>query len=430
MDTSVYDSKEYRRSRWAYGIECTFEYFVMLLVGDAFLAKLLTSMGVPDATVGIIASMVSLAFLFQLVSVFVVQRIRNTKCFAVLFHSLGQLTFSFLYVIPFLPFAESFRAPLALICILLAYFGNYFVHSIIFQWGNSYVDPKKRGSFSAVKEMISLFTGIFMTLLLGYIMDVYEANDNLEGSFIFASVAIVIFALCDLVCLLMVKNQVKTQKEIEERVPMRVVMRETLGNKNFVRVMILDILWKVALYATSGFLGTFRIRDLAFTVGAVQVINIAGSMSRFLLSRPMGRFSDKHSFAKGVELGILFAAIGYLFVIGSTPATRYLIIGYSLFHGMSMAGVNANMSNIVYSYVDTRYFVQASAIKNSISGLCGFGASLAASRLLAYVQENGNRFLGLPVYGQQVLAAISLTLLGVALLYAHFVIGKQKVMIQ
>ena len=105
MDRQIFHSPEYRRSRRAYIMECTFEYFVSLLVTDAFLVKLLSSIGLSDALIGIIASFVSMAFLFQLFSVFVVQRITNTKRFVILFHSVSQLFFMSLYLLPFLSFA-------------------------------------------------------------------------------------------------------------------------------------------------------------------------------------------------------------------------------------------------------------------------------------------------------------------------------------
>ena len=69
----LYESSAYKRSRAAYKWECTFEYFVALLVGDAFLAKLLTYIGFSESATGIISSLITLAFLFQLVAVFVVQ---------------------------------------------------------------------------------------------------------------------------------------------------------------------------------------------------------------------------------------------------------------------------------------------------------------------------------------------------------------------
>ena len=132
LKKELFESPAYKRSRTAYKWECTFEYFVALLVGDAFLANLLTNIGFTDAEAGIISSLITLAFLFQLISVFVVRKITNTKVVAILFHSLSQLFFMSLYIIPFLPFAASIRKPLVVICILAAYFGNYMVSTVIF----------------------------------------------------------------------------------------------------------------------------------------------------------------------------------------------------------------------------------------------------------------------------------------------------------
>ena len=95
-----------------------------------------------------------------------------------------------------------------------------------------------------------------------------------------------------------------------------------------------------------------------------------------------------------------------------------------------MAGVEGNFINVTYSYVDDRYFAEASAIKNCISGVFGFGASLIGGQILATVQANGNELFGYTVYGQQVLFAISFVLIICAILFAHFVVGKQKSIIQ
>ncbi len=77
----IFSTGDYQKSRRAYALECAFEYFVALLVADSFLAKLLTSMGFSDAQTGLISSFISLAFLFQLLAIPVVQKIRNVKRF-------------------------------------------------------------------------------------------------------------------------------------------------------------------------------------------------------------------------------------------------------------------------------------------------------------------------------------------------------------
>ena len=132
-----FNSKEYKRSRRAYCTECAVEYFVSLFVIEAYLAKVLQYIGVNDSLIGIISSLISLSQLFQLFTIFVVQKISNTKRFAVTFHMLGQLMFMSLYFVPFMPFANEYRTVIAVFCILAAYFGNYFVTNIIYNWGNN-----------------------------------------------------------------------------------------------------------------------------------------------------------------------------------------------------------------------------------------------------------------------------------------------------
>ena len=425
-----FNSPAYKRSRAAYTIECAFEYFVTLLVTDAFLAKLLKSIGVSDSLTGIISSFISLSFLFQLFSVLVAHKIRNTKRFAAFFHFISQIFFMTLYLVPFLPFAKEYKPFIAICCILFAYFGNYFVTSVIYKWGNSYVEPHKRAVFSSIKETISLISGMAVTLAVGYVMDKFEAMDNLESGFVFAAVAIFIFAVCDFVCLMLIKNNVKPKEEKTEVVPLREVMVNTVGNKNFRHVIVLKIIWNAATYTTIGFLGTYRIGELAFTVGAVQLINIAGVLSRAAISVPIGKYADKHSFAKGVELGLVIAVAAFACCMVTTPSARYMIIAYTVLYNACQAGVVGNMTNMTFSYVDYKYFVQATAINNSISGVCGFLAALGAGKLLSVIQANGNQIFGIQVYGQQVLAGISLVLVVIALCYNHFVIGKQRVMIQ
>ena len=41
VNNSVFDSKDYKRSRVAYALQQTIEYLVLLMVADAFLAKIL-----------------------------------------------------------------------------------------------------------------------------------------------------------------------------------------------------------------------------------------------------------------------------------------------------------------------------------------------------------------------------------------------------
>ena len=94
---SQFDSPDYRRSRNAYTAQCAFEYFVSILVSDAFLAKLLKQIGLDDAAVGVIASLVSFSFLFQLFSILLMQRVRNVKRTVLVADTVSQMLFFGVY---------------------------------------------------------------------------------------------------------------------------------------------------------------------------------------------------------------------------------------------------------------------------------------------------------------------------------------------
>ena len=433
VDTSVLSDKfstpEYRRSRAAYAAQCTCEYLLSILVTDAFLAKLLGSMGIEDSIVGIISSFVTLAFVIQIFSLFLYKWKMTSKKIVLMFYPLSRFLFSFLYVIPFLPIGGATVKIIVMIFILVAYFSKYLVYNVIYKWSNSFVEPDRRASFSATKELISLACGIVFTALVGFFFDRFEAMGRINDGFLMLAIFAFIISACDVICLLLIKNE-DAREVRQSKKKFSDIIQNTLKNKNFRSVILFTVIWDMARYFTVGFLGTFKVNDLLISVFIVQLMNILGNVSRMIVTKPFGRFSDKHSFAIGMEVALAIVAVGYLLLMFTTPKTWYFIAIFTVLNAVSLAGLNQNSFNIAYSYVDVDYITEALAIKNCIGGVFGFGASLLGGKILKYIQDNGNTLFGFHVYGQQVLAGISLVLVIAAFLLIVFVIGKQKVMKQ
>ncbi|MBO4327732.1 MAG: MFS transporter [Clostridia bacterium] len=405
-ETDIYRSSGYGRTRTAYILECAFEYFVALAVTDAFLAKLLKSIGASDALCGIISSFISLALLFQLLSLFIVGKITNTKKTAVIIHTCSQLLFTALYLIPFLPFGDAYKRPVFIICMLMAYLGNYIITSVIYKWGTSFVDPGRRARYSSAKEMTSLASGIAVSLILGAVIDKFDSEGNIYGGFIFTAICMAIFSLCDFICLMLMKNE--QTPDVREKEPLLPVLKHIFSNREFVRAIVINCLYNISVYTTFGFLGTYKQEELAYTIVQIQIINIIGVACRFAVSRPFGKFSDKHTYYNGIMLGMTILAASFAACMFAAPGSRFLIILFVVLYNVSSAGTSQNMINITYSYVPEKYFVQATVIKRSIAGVMGFLATLASGKLLSAIQAGGNHVFGITVYSQQIQAAISL----------------------
>ena len=426
MDT--FETPAYRRARKAYVTQCAMEYFVSLLVTDVFLAKLLSNIGISDGMVGIISSFITLAFVFQFLTIFIVKINVSAKKLVMLVDTISIFFFMLLYLTPFLPLGKTGKTIFLMVCILLAYVSKYLVMNICFAWANSFVSPHKRARFSANKEMVSLFSGMIFTAVVGFVIDRFETKNNLSGSFLFIAVAILILNICNFIAYAMIgKDQPKEKKE---RVLLSQVFQKTLGNRKFRSIIILTVLWDMARYFSIGFMGVFKNKELMMSVFLVQIINIAANLIRLFISKPMGKYADKHSFSKGFKLGLCLAAAGFFVNIFTSGATWFLIIIFTILYNCAFAGTNQNSFNMVYSYVDSCYITEAMAIKNCIGGLFGFGASVLGSKILDAVQNHGNLLFGVPVYGQQILSGISFGITVVAIIFVGKVVEKQKIMIQ
>lgn len=425
--SDVYSSADYIKSRRAYMIQCAVEYFISILAADAFLAKLLGYIGVSDSVTGIVSSFISLAFMFQLLVIPLMKKMKNVKKTVLIFDTLSQALFMSIYLVPFLPISSGIKTALVVIAVLCAYFSMYLINSIYYKWANSYVAPSERGEYSAVKEMVSLFGGVVFTLVVGFIIDKFESLDSIEGGFLFIASVILVLNICNFLCLLRIKN---SNVEEESGHSLKEICQNTLGKKSFRYVVTMTSVWDIGRYMTLGFMGTFKTNDLLLSVGIVQVINMVANLMRLLVSKPFGRYSDKKSFAKGFNLALVIAAVGYLFNMFSAPDRVWCVVVFTVMYAVCQAGTNQNSFNIVYSYVDSDYIVPAMSIKNCVGGILGFCSSLVGAKILAYVQGCGNNFLGINIYGQQLLSALSLVFVIAAMFINKFGVQKQKRYIQ
>ena len=411
-----------------------FEYFVSLLVADAFLAKLLSSVGFKDGDIGIISSFISLAFIFQLCSLLLSSKRGSKKKMILICDGIGQMLFFALYLLPFIGIDANLRRVLVYVFIIGAYMSKYLVSTYLFQWANSYVHPEKRASYSGNKEIISLIGGIIFSLVMGAVFDWFEAGGNLAGGFLFLAGAALVSNICQFICLILIKKESPEELAHQKKKNWGDILSHTFGNKNFIRLVIIATLWKSAQYFTIGFLGTFKTdtsgNGLAMTVLLVQIITMVGNILRIPATSIFGKYSDKKSFASGFYLSMFFAVAAFACNVFTTEQTWFLIIGYTILYSICSAGCGQNAFNMTYSYVDSEYIAEAMALQNCISGVCAFLCSVVAGKILDAIQAAGNTFFGIPVFGQQILSLISLLLCVVCIIFMRMTIMKEKVMKQ
>ena len=421
---NLFESTSYKRTRGAYALQATLEYLITLMVTDAFLARILRHLGISDAMIGIIATFVSLAMVIQIGSLFISKTSGKSKKTVILFSTVSQVLFALVYVIPFLPVSSFVKKALVIVCILIGYASMYVVFPILYKWAYKFVSPERRARFSASKEMLSLGCGAAFTLFIGWIVDRFEGLSNINGAFLFIAISMTVIALCNVLCLVVMKEEPETEEKIEKK-KFSDVMKNTFGNKGFNSCVIAISMWEFARFFQLGFMGTFK-EDLLSSIFVIQLVNMLGLGIRIVLSRPVAKYSDKKGYDAGFTLGLCIAAGAFFINMFSSKETWFFVVIYTILHSLCYVGVNSNSYNILYSYVDEKYISEALSIKNCIAGTIGFVSALIAGKVLDFIQNSGNTFAGFSLYGQQILSAVSFVLTILVIVYVKRVLSKQN----
>ena len=411
----------YAFSRFMYILEAAFEYFISIIIADAYLAKLGTAVGLSDAVIGILSSFVSLGCGMQIVAVFIRGRI-SAKKFVSIGNVINQSLYALMYLTPFFPIPTQYRSVFLIAFLLVGQLIMNVIQSHKVNWFMSLVDDHKRGVFTANKEIISLIGGMLFTFAMGAISDYFEKIGNETAFFITAAVAVFALTALHTATLLLSKEKPQERTEVKDT-----SFRSLLLNKNLVKVILFSVLWHVVNYAAIPFYGAYKVNTLGFNMTLVAVLSAVGSIVRAVASRPMGRFADRHSFATCLILCFSVLLAGFSLNIFAVPANGVVIFtGYIVLNAVAMAGINSGTINLVYDYVSHERRVAALALQNSIAGVAGFLTTLAVSPLVEYIQKNGNVFLGIHAYPQQVLSFFSAIGTVLVILYLIFVIRPMR----
>ncbi len=415
----------YSLSRLMYILEAAFEYFISLLMIGAYIAKVATTIGISDSTTGILTSFVSLGLCFQCVAIFLATK-RPVKRWVSLLHVLNQLCFSLVYFVPFLPSSKALKIGLFILFLLGGHILNNVVNAPKTRWFMDLVEDKKRGTFTATKEIVSLLGAMLFTFTVSTVIDTLEARGDLYGSFLFCGIGIFVLMLLHTATLLLSKEKPAPVASADAESTCK-MLKGLLKNKSLWQVILVVSLWNVASYVTVPFLGTYQVKELGFSMLFVSGITVLYSVSRALISRPMGRLADRTSFLNMLSICFVFMALAFGVGIFVTPANGKLLFSlHYLLYALGGAGITSSEINLIYDCVDEEHRMGALALRSTVSGLAGFLTTLAISPLVDHIQKNGNTFLGRSLYAQQLLSAISLTILLGLLLYVRRLLKKKN----
>ena len=409
---------DYRVSRMLYCFEATWEYFIAIMVGETYLAKLAGELGASDALTGVLCAFVSLGSAFQIFSI-LLSDLTPVKRWVTPLHILNQIFFTLLYAVPLFSFPKETKIVLLVAFLLLGQILMNVANPAKINWFMSLVDNNHRGRFTAKKEIISLIGGMIFSFVMGNVIDYYEANGNLTGAFLIGMITVGVLMVLHSLTLVFSKEKPveRTQKNKKEN------LKKLIANKPLLCVIGVSVIWYIANYITTPFYGSYRINELGFTMTFCSVLSIVYSVVRCCFSTTMGGLADKKGFANMLSICFIIQGVAYVANMFAMPTNgKVFYTVYYILNAIAMAGINSAQINLIYDYVDENMRTSALALSHTIAGLCGFFVTLAISPLVTYIQKNGNMVFGIPMYAQQLLSFFGVIMMVLVLLYIKLVL--------
>lgn len=410
-----------------YIIEAGVEYLISILVADMYLARLTKELGIGDNVTGILSSIISLGCLFQLVATLL--RRGRSKPLVIGLSILNQLLFMFLYVIPLTDWDKGVRQGIFIVTIVLAYFFYNVAHPKKINWFMSLVDDGKRGRFTARKEVISLILGVAFNFAMGALIERFETQGNITGAFIVCGASILGFMIIHTLTMILTVEKEQEKPKVEVEIQKSSVF-ETLKDKNVLKVTLVFCLWQISSACATPFYGAYKENDLGFdAVFGVAVLGAIYALARSCFSFVWGKYADKYSFARMLQICFTIAGAAFLTNTFCRPENGMVVYTvYYTLNAIAMGGINSALINLCYDYVTPEKRTDALAVSLAISGTCGFLTTLAVSPIVSAVQANSNTVLGMNIYAQQILSALAFVMTMVTMLYVtlSMVRGKRE----
>jgi len=404
-------------------VQDTVLYLITISITGAYLAKLTGALGFSDSLTATITSCVALGYVFQLLAIPLFRKGRVKNKITALY-TLSTTLFVLLYAVPFINIPPKLKT---LIFIVFFLVGNFILNTVFPPKTNmymSFVPDLQRGRFTAIKEGVSLISGILFQFIMGRVIDFHEAAGNINSAFITCAITVLVLSV---VHTLTLASTIELPPQEKERTPLIKDLKDMFSSKKTVYIILLGGFWSMCYNMSISFYGTYQIKELGFSMSFITLLSIITASSRIPASILLGRFADKFSFAKMLIICYAFMSVGFFAMIFANPSNGHILYPiYSVFSAMAFGGINSAEVNIVYDYIEPQKRMNVVAVKQTLYGLSGFGITLAVTPLVNYIQKNGNILFGINIYAQQVLSAISFVIILLLMLYVSKVILKIK----
>jgi MFS family permease len=319
------------------------------LTGGAFLTAMALSMGATNFQIGLLAALPTIANIFQLVAIWLVQKYNNRRAISVIGSFFARFP---LLVIGLLPLMFSGGSSIVALIVLL--FVHYFFGSICGtswnSWMRDLVPQQKLGTYFAHRSRLIQILNVTLSIAVALSLDFIKARFP-DHEIMAYSVMFIAGGCLGMLGVWLLSRTPEPKAELSKENIFK-LFKKPLGDKNFRNLLVFNSFWAFALNLATPFFSVYLMKMLHMPLSYIIGLNMLSQFTSIFFIRIWGRLSDKYSNKTIIRIcAPIYIAVIIAWTFTTMPSihlfTIPLLILIHIFNGISTSGINLAMSNIV-----------------------------------------------------------------------------------
>lgn len=352
------------------------------LTGGAFLVAMALSMGATNFQVGLLAALPTIGNIFQMVAIWLVQRLNNRRLITVLSVFVSRFP---LLAIGLMPFLFSGGASVTALIVLLSIhclFGSIAGTSWN-SWMKDLVPEKQLGTYfshrSRLIQILNATLSLGVALTLDYLKGHYPQYEIEAYCLMF-----LVGGLFGMLGVYLLSRTPEPRTELMQENLFKLFKRP-MKDKNFRQLLVFNSFWAFALNLATPFFSVYLMKMIHMPLSYIIGLTILSQLTSILFIRVWGRYSDRFSNKTIIRIcAPVYIVCIFAWTFTTMPTVHMftipLLILIHIFTGIATSGINLAMSNIgiklapkgeAIVYISARSMVTAlvSAVAPMIGGV-------------------------------------------------------------
>lgn len=318
---------------------------MVAFTGGTFLVAMAIQMGASNFQIGLLAALPTLSNIFQLVSIWLVQRYNNRRAICVICSFLARFP---LIVIGLLPFI--FSAGTTVNALIFLLFFHYFLGSISGaswnSWMKDLVPTEKLGTYFSYRTRMMQIVNVVLSILTALATDYIKVNyPQYEG--IAYPVMFLAGGVTGITAVFMMMRTPEPQAYMQNGHVLKMI-RKPLKDVNFRKLLLFNCSWAFSLNLATPFFSVYLMKTLGVALSTIIILNIISQLSSILFVRIWGNYSDRFSNKTVIRIcaPIYIGCIIGWSLVGNHVLTVPLLVIIHIITGMATGGINLAIANI------------------------------------------------------------------------------------